>query len=79
MNNLLSFIFWCLSRKESKKNFGSEKRMSEKKKCSCKKHEKGNHEEMSHSEKIEHLKECLGDAINRLECIKEMAEKISLD
>ena len=76
--DLLSFTFWCLSRKESNKKFGSEKKMS-KNKCTCKKNEKGNHEEMSHSEKIEHLKECLGEVINRLECIKEMAEKISLD
>ncbi len=53
--------------------------MSEKKKCSCGKHEKGHHEEMSDSEKIEHLKECLGDVIERLDCIKEMVDKISID
>ena len=50
-------------------------KMSKKKECSCGKHEKGHHEEMSHSEKVKHLKECLGDVIDRLECIKEMVEK----
>ncbi len=53
--------------------------MSQKKDCSCWKHKEGHHEEMSHSEKIAHLKECLGDVIERLECIKEMAEKISIE
>jgi hypothetical protein len=54
-------------------------KMSKKKDCSCGKHKKGHHEEMSHSEKVVHLKECLGDVIDRLECIKEMVEKLPLE
>ncbi|UCE13262.1 MAG: hypothetical protein JSV04_13885 [Candidatus Heimdallarchaeota archaeon] len=53
--------------------------MSKKKECSCGKHKKGHHEEMSQSEKIEHLKGCIGDVIERLECIKELAEKITIE
>lgn len=49
--------------------------MAEKKDCSCGKHKKGHHEEMSQSEKVKHLKECLGDVIDRLQCIKEMVDK----
>lgn len=53
--------------------------MSQKKDCSCGKHKKGHHEEMNQPEKIEHLKDCLKDVIDRLECIKEMVEEYSLD
>ncbi|UCG01239.1 MAG: hypothetical protein JSW11_16680 [Candidatus Heimdallarchaeota archaeon] len=49
--------------------------MSENKKCSCGKHEKGHHEEMNQVERVKHLKECLGDVIDRLQCIKEMVDK----
>ena len=49
--------------------------MSKKKDCSCGKHEKGHHKEMSQSEKVNHLKECLGDVIDRLQCIKEMVDE----
>lgn len=53
--------------------------MSEKKDCSCGKHKKSHHKEMNPSEKVEHLKECLGDAIHRLECIKEMIDKFPFE
>ncbi len=53
--------------------------MSKKKECSCGQHKKSHHDEMSHSEKVEHLKECLGDVIHRLECIKEIVEKLPLE
>lgn len=48
--------------------------MLKKKDCSCGKHQKSHHEEMSNTEKVEHLKECLGDVIDRLECIKEIVD-----
>ncbi|MFX0016231.1 MAG: hypothetical protein ACFFB2_13200 [Promethearchaeota archaeon] len=52
--------------------------MSEKKECSCGKHKKSHHEKMSPKEKIEHLKECLGEVVTRLECIKEIIEELSV-
>ncbi|MFX0087382.1 MAG: hypothetical protein ACFFAU_17160 [Candidatus Hodarchaeota archaeon] len=53
--------------------------MSKKRNCSCGKHKKGHHEEMSHSEKVEHLKDCLGDVIHKLECVKELIEELPLE
>lgn len=53
--------------------------MAKKKECSCGKHKKAHHDQMSHSEKVVHLKECLGDVIDRLECIKEIVENLPLE
>ena len=53
--------------------------MSKKKKCSCSNHESDHHKEMTQSEQIAHVKECLTDAIDKLECIKEVIEKIKIE
>jgi len=53
--------------------------MSKEKNCSCGKHKNERHNEMTQSEQIAHVKECLTDAIDRLECIKEVIEKIKTD
>ncbi|MHA2293177.1 MAG: hypothetical protein ACXACK_13550 [Candidatus Hodarchaeales archaeon] len=53
--------------------------MSKKKDCSCGKHKKGHHEEMSQPETIDHVIDCLGDVIDRLECIKEAVKNITPD
>lgn len=53
--------------------------MSEKKKCTCSKHNGERHTEMTKIESLEHAKECLADTIERLECIKETLDKISIE
>jgi hypothetical protein len=38
-------------------------------KCKCEKGE--HHKEMNKEERIAHLEECIGDAIHKLECIRD--------
>ena len=52
--------------------------MSKKSNCSCGKHKKGHHNEMTQSESLEHVKECLENTIEQLECIKETLDKIEM-
>ncbi len=52
--------------------------MSEKKKCTCGKHKEKHHEEMTPRESFEHIKECLTSTIEKLECIKDTLDKISI-
>ncbi|MHA1967335.1 MAG: hypothetical protein ACW964_06000 [Candidatus Hodarchaeales archaeon] len=53
--------------------------MSEKKKCTCGKHKGEHHKEMTKIESLEHAKECLTSTIERLECIKDTLDKISIE
>lgn len=53
--------------------------MSEKKKCTCGKHKGERHKEMTKTESLEHAKECLTSTIERLECIKDTLDKISIE
>ena len=53
--------------------------MSKKEKCSCGKHKSEHHKEMTQSELIAHVKECLTGAIDRLECIKEVMDRITIE
>jgi hypothetical protein len=53
--------------------------MSNKKKCSCGKHKSEHHEEMTQSELITHVKDCLKDAIHKLECIQEVLDKVAIE
>ncbi len=53
--------------------------MSKKKNCSCGKHKNEHHEEMTKSESLAHVKECLSNTIEKLECIKEVLDNISIE
>ena len=53
--------------------------MSEKKRCNCGKHKCEPHKEMTKTESLEHAKECLASTIERLECIKDTLDKISIE
>ena len=53
--------------------------MSEKKSSNCGKHNAGHHKEMTKTESLEHAKECLTSTIERLECIKDTLDKISIE
>ena len=53
--------------------------MSEKKRCTCDKHKGDHHKEMTKTESLEHAKECLTSTIERLECIKDVFDKISIE
>jgi hypothetical protein len=53
--------------------------LSKKEKCACGKHKSKHHGEMTQPELIAHVKECLEGAIDRLECIKEVMDRITTE